>query len=42
MAANTLEPNRNEVVQIAFRLASRLGHDAVYPIDDDSFLDLTG
>ncbi len=36
----TLEPNRNEVVQIAFRLASRLGHDAVYPIDDDSFLDL--
>ena len=38
--AKTLAPNRNEVVQIAFRLASRLGHDAVYPIDDDSFLDL--
>ncbi len=36
----TLAPNRNEVVQIAFRLASRLGHNAVYPIDDDSFLDL--
>jgi len=38
--AHTLPPNRNEVVQIGFRLASRLGHDAVYPIDDDSFLDL--
>ena len=38
--AKTLAPNRNEVVQIGFRLASRLGHDAVYPIDDDSFLDL--
>jgi hypothetical protein len=38
--AGTLAPSRNEVVQIAFRLASRLGHDAVYPIDDDSFLDL--
>jgi hypothetical protein len=38
--AKTLAPSRNEVVQIAFRLASRLGHDAVYPIDDDSFLDL--
>jgi hypothetical protein len=36
----TLPPNRNEVVQIGFRLASRLRHDAVYPIDDDSFLDL--
>ena len=38
--AKTLPPTRNEVVQIGFRLASRLGHDAVYPIDDDSFLDL--
>lgn len=38
--AQTLPPNRNEVVQIGFRLASRLGHDAVYPIDDDSYLDL--
>ena len=38
--AKTLAPSRNEVVQIAFRLASRLGHDAVYPIDDDSYLDL--
>jgi hypothetical protein len=38
--ARTLPPNRNEVVQIGFRLASRLGHEAVYPIDDDSFLDL--
>ena len=38
--AKTLAPNRNEVVQIGFRLAARLGHDAVYPIDDDSFLDL--
>ena len=36
----TLAPNRNEVVQIGFRLASRLGHDSVYPIDDDSDLDL--
>lgn len=38
--AKTLQPNRNEVVQIGFRLASRLGHAAVFPIDDDSFLDL--
>jgi uncharacterized protein DUF5694 len=38
--AGTLPPNRNEVVQIGFRLASLLGHDAVYPIDDDSYLDL--
>jgi hypothetical protein len=38
--ANTLAPNRNEVVQVGFRLASRLGHDAVYPMDDDSGLDL--
>ena len=38
--AGTLAPNRNEVVQIAFRLAARLGHDAVFPIDDDSGLDL--
>lgn len=38
--ANALPPNRNEVVQIGFRLASRLGHAAVFPIDDDSFLDL--
>lgn len=38
--AKSLAPNRNEVVQIGFRLASRLGHDAVYPIDDDSYLDL--
>jgi hypothetical protein len=38
--AGTLTPNRNEVVQVAFRLAARLGHPAVYPIDDDSFLDL--
>jgi hypothetical protein len=36
--ANTLAPSRNEVVQIGFRLASQLGHKAVYPIDDDSFL----
>jgi hypothetical protein len=38
--ARTMPPNRNEVVQIGFRLASRLGHEAVYPIDDDSYLDL--
>jgi hypothetical protein len=38
--AKTLPPNRNEVVQVGFRLASRLGHAAVFPIDDDSFLDL--
>lgn len=38
--AKTLAPSRNEVVQIGFRLASQLGHDAVYPIDDDSYLDL--
>jgi len=38
--AKTLPPSRNEVVEIGFRLASRLGHEAVYPIDDDSYLDL--
>lgn len=38
--ARTLPPSRNEVVQIGFRLAAELGLDAVYPIDDDSFLDL--
>ena len=38
--ARTLAPSRNEVVQIGFRLAARLGHDAVYPMDDDSGLDL--
>jgi hypothetical protein len=38
--AGTLAPTRNEVVQIGFRLAARLGHPAVYPIDDDSFLDV--
>ena len=38
--AATLAPSRNEVVQIGFRLASRLGHGAVYPMDDDSYLDL--
>ena len=38
--AGALPPSRNEVVQIGFRLASRLGHQAVYPIDDDSRLDL--
>jgi hypothetical protein len=38
--ARTLAPNRNEVVQIGFRLASQLGHPAVFPIDDDSFLDV--
>lgn len=31
--AGTLEPSRNEVVQVGFRLAARLGHPAVYPID---------
>ncbi len=38
--ARTLAPTRNEVEQIAFRLAARLDHPVVYPIDDDSFLDL--
>ena len=38
--AKSLAPSRNEVVQIGFRLASRLGHNSVYPIDDDSYLDL--
>ena len=38
--AGTLAPNRNEVVQVAFRLAAHLDHPAVYGIDDDSFLDL--
>ena len=28
------------MVQIGFRFASLLGHNAVYPIDDDSYLDL--
>lgn len=31
--ARTLTPSRNEVVQIGFRLAARLSHAAVYPID---------
>ena len=31
--AGTLEPSRNEIVQIGFRLAHRLNHPAVYPID---------
>jgi hypothetical protein len=31
--AGTLTPSRNEAVQIGFRLAVRLGHPAVYPID---------
>lgn len=31
--AGTLRPNRGEVVQVGFRLAHRLGHPAVYPID---------
>jgi hypothetical protein len=38
--AGALTTSRNEVVQIGFRLAARLGHAAVYAIDDDSFLDL--
>ncbi|HST07043.1 MAG TPA: DUF5694 domain-containing protein [Gemmatimonadaceae bacterium] len=37
--AGTLAPSRNEVVQLGFRIAARLGQPAVYPIDDDSFLD---
>ena len=31
--AGTLAPTRNEVVQLGFRLAARLGHPAVHPID---------
>ena len=38
--AGTLAPSRNEVVQIGFRVAARLGHTSVYGIDDDSNLDL--
>ena len=38
--AGTLAPTRNEVVQLGFRLAARLEHPVVYPIDDDSYLDL--
>jgi hypothetical protein len=38
--AGTLPPSRNEVVQIGFRVAAKLGHPAVYGIDDDSNLDL--
>jgi hypothetical protein len=37
--AGTLPTSRNEVVQLGFRIAKSLGHDAVYGIDDDSFLD---
>src|ERR1043165_2541818 len=36
--AGTLAPSRNEVVQLGFRIAASLGQPAVYPIDDDSFL----
>lgn len=32
-SAGTLTPTRNEVVQIGFRLARRLRHDTVHPID---------
>ena len=38
--AGTMAPNRNEVVQIGFRLAARMGQQGVHPIDDESFLDL--
>jgi len=31
----TMAPSRNEVYQIAFRLAAQLGHEAVYPVDVD-------
>ncbi|HUF64981.1 MAG TPA: DUF5694 domain-containing protein [Gemmatimonadaceae bacterium] len=31
--AGILAPSRNEVVQVGFRLADRLGHEAVYPVD---------
>lgn len=31
--AGTLAPSRDEVVQVGFRLAHRLGHAMVYPID---------
>jgi hypothetical protein len=31
--AGTLPPSRHEIVQIGFRLAHRLGHARVYPID---------
>lgn len=31
--AGTLKPNRNEIVQVGFRLADRLNHAAIYPID---------
>ena len=34
----TLTPSRDEVVQIGFRLASRLGQPGVYPIDDETSL----
>jgi hypothetical protein len=38
--AGTLAPSRNEVVQIGFRIAAKLGHPTVHGIDDDSNLDL--
>ncbi len=31
--AGTLEPDRNEIVQVAFRLADALGHERVWPVD---------
>ena len=31
--AGEMEPNRNEVVQIGFRLAKKMGHEKVYGID---------
>lgn len=33
--AGTRPPSRNEVEQIAFRLAKELGHDTIYPVDAD-------
>ncbi|MEM7052526.1 MAG: DUF5694 domain-containing protein [Acidobacteriota bacterium] len=34
--AGTMEEDRNEVYQIGFRLAKRLGHERIYPVDADS------
>lgn len=33
--AGSLEPSRNEIVQIGYRLAGLLGHATVYPVDAD-------
>ncbi len=40
--ADSLEPERDEIVQVGFRLARRCGLERVYAIDDDTAMDTGG